>query len=58
MIKLQEARSIAVAGSAAIRGVIVPAGVSSVYDQALGKNLKTTISYTFVTELLKLTTEK
>ena len=28
------------AGSAAIRGVIVPAGVSSVYDQALGKNLK------------------
>jgi len=29
-----------VAGSAAIRGVIVPAGVSSVYDQALGKNLK------------------
>ena len=29
-----------VAGSAAIRGVIIPAGVSSVYDQALGKNLK------------------
>ena len=29
-----------VATSAAIRGVIVPAGVSSVYDQALGKNLK------------------
>ena len=29
-----------VAGSAAIRGVIVPAGVSTVYDQALGKNLK------------------
>ena len=28
------------ATSAAIRGVIVPAGVSSVYDQALGKNLK------------------
>jgi len=28
------------AGSAAIRGVIIPAGVSSVYDQALGKNLK------------------
>ena len=28
------------AGSAAIRGVIVPAGVSSVYDQNLGKNLK------------------
>ena len=24
----------------AIRGVIVPAGVSSVYDQALGKNIK------------------
>jgi hypothetical protein len=29
-----------IAGSAAIRGVIVPAGVSTVYDQALGKNLK------------------
>jgi hypothetical protein len=29
-----------VAGSAAIRGVIVPAGVSTVYDQNLGKNLK------------------
>jgi len=29
-----------VAGSQAIRGVIIPAGVSSVYDQALGKNLK------------------
>ena len=29
-----------VAGSAAIRGVIIPAGVSSVYDQALGRNLK------------------
>ena len=29
-----------VAGSAAIRGVIVPAGVSTVYDQSLGKNLK------------------
>ena len=28
------------AGSAAIRGVIIPAGVSSVYDQNLGKNLK------------------
>ena len=28
------------AGSAAIRGVIVPAGVSSVYDQQLGKNMK------------------
>jgi len=28
------------AGSAAIRGVFVPAGTSSVYDQALGKNLK------------------
>jgi len=28
------------AGSAAIRGVIIPAGVSSVYDQQLGKNLK------------------
>jgi hypothetical protein len=28
------------AGSAAIRGVIIPAGVSSVYDQTLGKNLK------------------
>ena len=26
------------AGSAAIRGAIIPAGVSSVYDQALGKN--------------------
>ena len=26
--------------SAAIRGVIIPAGVSSVYDQALGKNMK------------------
>jgi len=30
----------AVAGSEAIRGAIVPAGVSSVYDQALGRNLK------------------
>jgi len=29
-----------IAGSAAIRGVVVPAGVSSVYDQALGKNMK------------------
>ncbi len=29
-----------VATSAAIRGVVIPAGVSSVYDQALGKNLK------------------
>ena len=29
----------AVAGSAAIRGVIVPAGTSNVYDQQLGKNL-------------------
>ena len=28
------------AGSAAIRGIIVPAGVSTVYDQSLGKNLK------------------
>jgi hypothetical protein len=28
------------AGSASIRGVIIPAGVSTVYDQALGKNLK------------------
>ena len=28
------------AGSAAIRGVIIPAGVSSVYDQQLGKNMK------------------
>jgi hypothetical protein len=28
------------AGSAAIRGVIIPAGVSTVYDQMLGKNLK------------------
>ena len=28
------------AGSAAIRGVIIPAGVSSVYDQALGRNMK------------------
>ena len=28
------------ATSAAIRGVIVPAGVSTVYDQALVKNLK------------------
>ena len=29
-----------VATSAAIRGVIIPAGTSSVYDQMLGKNLK------------------
>jgi len=29
-----------VATSAAIRGAIIPAGVSSVYDQSLGKNLK------------------
>ena len=28
------------AGSAAIRGAFIPAGTSSVYDQALGKNLK------------------
>ena len=28
------------AGSAAIRGVMVPAGTSTVYDQMLGKNLK------------------
>jgi len=30
----------AAATSAAIRGVIIPAGVSTVYDQSLGKNLK------------------
>ena len=30
----------AAAGSAAIRGIIVPAGTSTVYDQQLGKNLK------------------
>jgi hypothetical protein len=30
----------AAATSAAIRGVIVPAGVSSVYDEMLGKNMK------------------
>jgi len=30
----------AAAGSAAIRGVLIPAGTSSVYDQQLGKNLK------------------
>jgi len=30
----------ATAGSEAIRGVIVPAGTSTVYDQMLGKNLK------------------
>jgi len=30
----------AVAGSAAIRGVMIPAGTSTVYDQMLGKNLK------------------
>ena len=29
-----------VATTAAIRGAIIPAGVSSVYDQALGKNMK------------------
>jgi hypothetical protein len=29
-----------IAGSAAIRGVIIPAGTSSVYDQSLGKHLK------------------
>ena len=28
------------AGSSAIRGVIIPAGTSTVYDQGLGKNLK------------------
>jgi len=30
----------ATAGSNAIRGVIIPAGTSTVYDQQLGKNLK------------------
>ena len=30
----------AVAGASAIRGVIVPAGTSTVYDQQLGKNLR------------------
>ena len=30
----------ATAGSAAIRGVVVPAGVSSVYDEMLGRNMK------------------
>ena len=30
----------AAAGSGAIRGVVIPAGTSSVYDQQLGKNLK------------------
>ena len=29
-----------IAGSAAIRGVMIPAGTSTVYDQSLGKNLK------------------
>ena len=29
-----------VESSSAIRGVMIPAGVSSVYDQSLGKNLK------------------
>ena len=29
----------AVAGASAIRGIIIPAGTSSVYDQSLGKNL-------------------
>ena len=28
-----------------IRGVVIPAGVSSVYDQSLGKNMKTLIKY-------------
>ena len=30
----------AVAGASAIRGVMIPAGVSTVYDQNMGKNLK------------------
>jgi len=30
----------AVAGASAIRGVIIPAGTSTVYDQQLGKNMK------------------
>ena len=30
----------AVAGSSAIRGVMIPAGTSTVYDQSMGKNLK------------------
>ena len=30
----------AVAGASAIRGVIIPAGTSTVYDQTLGKNMK------------------
>jgi hypothetical protein len=30
----------AVAGASAVRGVIIPAGTSTVYDQSLGKNLK------------------
>ena len=30
----------AVAGSSAIRGVMIPAGVSTVYDQQMGKNMK------------------
>ena len=30
----------AVAGASAIRGIIIPAGTSSVYDQSLGKNMK------------------
>ena len=29
-----------VAGSSAVRGVFIPAGTSTVYDQQLGKNLK------------------
>ena len=29
-----------IAGSAAIRGVMIPAGTSTVYDQSIGKNLK------------------
>ena len=29
-----------VATSAAIRGVMIPAGTSTVYDQSIGKNLK------------------
>jgi hypothetical protein len=30
----------AASGSNAIRGIIIPAGTSTVYDQAMGKNLK------------------
>ena len=49
--------SIAAANTSQIRGVLIPAGVSSVYDEQLGKNLSD-LSCILDTGLLKLMIEE